>query len=85
MLKKEISAVRDEAIGVDADASRLDDLERLVDAAVAKFGRLDVMVNNSGVEMRTSVLDTTEAQYDRVLSINLKSALTACRRVVCGC
>src|SRR5271155_4226403 len=32
------------------------------------------MVNNAGVETRTSVLDTTEAQYDRVLSINLKSA-----------
>ena len=32
------------------------------------------MVNNAGVETRTSVLDTTEAQYDKVLSINLKSA-----------
>ena len=73
-LEKEISALRDQAIGVDADASRPDDLQRLVDAAVAKFGRLDVMVNNAGVETRTSVLDTTEAQYDRVLSINLKSA-----------
>ena len=73
-LEKEISALRDQAIGVDADASRPDDLQRLVDAAVAKFGRLDVMVNNAGVETRASVLDTTEAQYDRVLSINLKSA-----------
>jgi len=73
-LEKEISALRDQAIGVDADASRPDDLQRLVDAAVAKFGRLDVMVNNAGVETRTTVLDTTEAQYDRVLSINLKSA-----------
>jgi glucose 1-dehydrogenase len=32
------------------------------------------MVNNAGVETRTSVLDTTEAQYDKVLNINLKSA-----------
>src|SRR5271170_7858200 len=73
-LEKEISALRDQAIGVDAYASSPDDLQRLVDAAVAKFGRLDVMVNNAGVETRTTVLDTTEAQYDRVLSINLKSA-----------
>jgi glucose 1-dehydrogenase len=46
----------------------------LVDAAVKAFGRVDIMVNNAGVETRTSVLDTTEAQYDRVLDINLKSA-----------
>ena len=38
------------------------------------FGRLDIMVNNAGIETRTSVLDTTEAQYDKVLDINLKSA-----------
>ena len=38
------------------------------------FGRLDIMVNNAGVETRTSVLDTTEEQYEKVLDINLKSA-----------
>ena len=38
------------------------------------FGRLDIMVNNAGIETRTSVLDTTEAQYEKVLDINLKSA-----------
>ena len=73
-LEREIVALGDQAIGVDADVSRVDELQTLVDAAVAKFGRVDVMVNNAGVETRTSVLDTTEAQYDRVLSINLKSA-----------
>jgi glucose 1-dehydrogenase len=41
---------------------------------VKAFGRLDIMVNNAGVETRTSVLDTTEQQYDKVLQINLKSA-----------
>jgi glucose 1-dehydrogenase len=73
-LEQEIAALGDQAIGVDADASRVEDLQKLVDAAVAKFGRLDIMVNNAGVETRTSVLDTTEAQYDHVLSVNLKSA-----------
>jgi glucose 1-dehydrogenase len=41
---------------------------------VVNFGRVDIMVNNAGVETRTSVLDTTEEQYERVLAINLKSA-----------
>ena len=66
-LEREIASLGDQAIGVEADVSRIEDLQRLVDAAVAKFGRLDIMVNNAGVETRTSVLETTEAQYDKVL------------------
>jgi glucose 1-dehydrogenase len=73
-LEREIVALGANAIGVDADVSRVEDLQKLVAAAVSEFGRIDVMVNNAGVETRTSLLDTTEPQYDRVLSINLKSA-----------
>ena len=73
-LEQQIAKLGDQAIGVKADVSRLADLQKLVDAAVAKFGRLDIMVNNAGIETRTSVVDTTEAQYDKVLAVNLKSA-----------
>ena len=73
-LEKRLLAMGDKSVGVQADVSKVDDLQKLVDAAVKAFGRLDIMVNNAGVETRTSVLDTTEAQYDKVLDINLKSA-----------
>ena len=73
-LEKQVAALGDQAIGVDADVSKVADLQSLMDAAVARFGRVDIMINNAGVETRTSVLDTTEEQYDRVLDINLKSA-----------
>ena len=73
-IEKKIIALGDQAIGVNADVSKVQDLQKLVDAAVKKFGRLDIMVNNAGVETRTSILDTTEAQYEKVLEINLKSA-----------
>jgi glucose 1-dehydrogenase len=73
-LEKKIIALGDQAMGVDADVSKVSDLQHLVDSAVKKFGRVDIMINNAGVETRTSVLDTTEAQYDKVLDINLKSA-----------
>jgi glucose 1-dehydrogenase len=73
-LEKQVAALGDQAVGVDADVSKVADLQKLISAAVKSFGRLDVMVNNAGIETRTSVLDTTEQQYERVLEINLKSA-----------
>jgi glucose 1-dehydrogenase len=73
-LEHQISKLGDQSIGVEADVSKLADLQMLVDKTVSKFGRLDIMVNNAGVETRTSILDTTEDQYDRVMAINLKSA-----------
>jgi glucose 1-dehydrogenase len=73
-LEREICKLGNQSLGVEADVSKLPDLQKLIDAAVGKFGRLDIMVNNAGIETRTSVLDTTETQYDRVMAINLKSA-----------
>jgi len=73
-LEREICKLGNQSVGVEADVSKLADLQKLIDAAVKKFGRLDIMVNNAGIETRTSVLDTTEAQYERVMAINLKSA-----------
>ncbi len=73
-LEKQVAALGGTAIGVKADVSQVADMQALIDAAVAKFGRVDVMVNNAGIETRTSVLETNEDQYDKVMSINLKSA-----------
>ncbi len=73
-LEQQVAALGDQSIGVDADVSKIEDLERLIKAAVDAFGRLDIMVNNAGIETRTSILDTTEGQFDRVMAINLKSA-----------
>ena len=58
----------------DADVSKVDQVQAMVAEAVRRYGRLDVMVNNAGIETRQSLLDTTEADYDRVLGIDLKGA-----------
>jgi glucose 1-dehydrogenase len=73
-LERKVAALGDRVMGVEADVSKVEDLQRLIDATVHAFGRLDVMVNNAGIETRTSILDTSEAQYDKVLAVNLKSA-----------
>jgi glucose 1-dehydrogenase len=73
-LEQQVAKLGGRSIGVEADVSKLADLQKLIDAAVSRFGRVDIMVNNAGVETRTSVLETTEAQYDKVMNVNLKSA-----------
>ena len=73
-LAQRVAAMGDQVMAVEADVGKAADLARLVDGTVRRFGRVDIMVNNAGVETRTSVLETTEAQYDAVLDVNLKSA-----------
>ena len=67
------------ADGLDAHAMVLDvsdvaAIEALVDAVVARFGHLDIWVNNAGIAEPRDFLSITEADYDRVLAINLKGA-----------
>lgn len=62
------------AVGVEADVSRPADLYTMIQKAVDSYGRLDVLVNNAGIETRTSLLETTEADFDKVIAVNLKSS-----------
>jgi glucose 1-dehydrogenase len=73
-LERQVAQLGERAIGVNADVSKVGEMQQLIDQTVAAFGRLDIMVNNAGVETRTSILDTTEAQYGFVMDVNLKSA-----------
>ncbi|WIG60745.1 MAG: Oxidoreductase, short-chain dehydrogenase/reductase family [Ktedonobacterales bacterium] len=59
---------------IQGDVSQVADIQKLIDQTVQAFGRLDIMVNNAGMETRTSVLDTTERQFDLVIGVDLKSA-----------
>lgn len=56
------------------DVGRVEDDYAVIEQAVAKMGRLDVLVNNAGVERRAPFLDVTEADYDLVMNVNLKGA-----------
>jgi glucose 1-dehydrogenase len=70
----EIVTAGGRALTVQGDVSKVADIQNIIDQTVASFGRLDVMVNNAGMETRTSVLDSTEHQFDLVIGVNLKSA-----------
>jgi glucose 1-dehydrogenase len=73
-LEQQVAGLGERAIGVEADVSKVADLQKLIDAAVKAFGRVDIMVNNAGIETRTGILDSTESDFDKVIAINMKSA-----------
>ncbi len=73
-LVRRVEAAGGHAIGVQADVSKADDLHSMVTKAVETYGRLDVLINNAGIETRTSLLDTSEADFEKVIAVNLKSA-----------
>ncbi|HEY2907223.1 MAG TPA: SDR family oxidoreductase [Vicinamibacterales bacterium] len=58
-----------------ADVTRRADVERLKDQAIATFGRVDVWVNNAGRGITRQTLDLTDAEFDEMMAVNVKSAL----------
>jgi 3-oxoacyl-[acyl-carrier protein] reductase len=67
-----------------ADVSDSVQVQAMVGAALAAFGRVDVLVNNAGITMPKGPLETSEAEWDRVLAVNLKSVFLCSRAVVEG-
>jgi 3-oxoacyl-[acyl-carrier protein] reductase len=66
-----------------ADVTKSTEVERLVAAAAARFGRLDVLVNNAGgLLKRAPLAELDDALYDQVLDLNVRSVVGACRAAV---
>src|SRR5581483_5188284 len=60
------------AFAVQADVSKSSEVSRMVEQAVLKFGRLNVLVNNAGIEKESPFLEKTEEEWDRVIAVDLK-------------
>ena len=71
-----------EAVFVRTDVSREEDCVALVAATIARFGRLDVLVNNAAIYPRATLLETTVALWRQIMATNLEGAFVLCREAV---
>ena len=70
------------AMAVEVDVTRPADVERLVHLAVDRFGRIDVLYANAGVGGVGTAADTDEAEWDRVVGVNLTGVWRSCKHVL---
>ncbi len=67
------------AMGEVADVTKPEAVDRLVELAVEKFGKLDIMVNNAGITRDTLILSMTDEQWDVVMNVNLRAVFLGTR------
>ena len=65
-----------------ADVTRAADCEAMVNAAVERYGGVDILDNNVGVSVRADVLEVTEEQWDKVMAVNVKSIVLASKYAI---
>jgi 3-oxoacyl-[acyl-carrier protein] reductase len=68
-----------EAIAVQADVSKPEDVKNLFDQSIAHFGRIDVLVNNAGIMITKTIQETTDEDFDRHFNINVKGVFNTLR------
>ena len=78
---EETRAMGRKALVQPVDATKSGDIKAMTDAAMAAFGRIDVLVNNAGININKSCLDMTEEEWDLVMDTNLKSYFLASQSV----
>ena len=68
---KDAAATLPDAIAVTCDISKADDVARVADTALSKYGRIDILVNNGGgaIYPAKAIVDQTEEEFDRIVNI----------------
>ena len=64
------------------DVTSADDVRGLIDGAVERYGKLDIIFNNAGISMTKPIPDTTEEDFDRIVAINFKGVFLGCKYAI---
>jgi len=79
---REIKAMGRQALPVLADVSSASEVDRLVEETTSAYGRVDILVNNAGIARDQLLLRMTEEEWDKVLTVDLKSVFLCTRAVL---
>lgn len=71
-----------EAYAYEVDVTSKDEIGTMIDDLLKRWGRIDILVNNAGTTQRTTVMDMTEADWDRVIEVNLKGMFLLTKEVL---
>src|SRR5512133_347745 len=81
-LAAQLDSPASRCIYAQADHTRMEDCERVVEAAVQQFGRIDILFNNAGIVTSGTAEDTAEDVWDRTLAINVTAVWHMCKLVI---
>jgi len=79
---REIEKLGSEALAVKTNVANSKEAEELAKAAIKKFGRIDILVNNAGIYPYKPLVEMSEEEWDRVISINLKGVFNCTKAVL---
>jgi 3-oxoacyl-[acyl-carrier protein] reductase len=78
----DVEALGVQALGVQGSVAQAEDVDRLVQETLSRFGKIDILVNNAGTAVMKPLVEQSEADWNKVLDVNLKGVFLCCRRVV---
>ena len=79
---REVEATGRGAMAVKVDVTRLSDVEQMVESALGRFGKIDILINNAGIARDKLILRMTEEDWDAVLDVNLKGTFNCTKAVI---
>src|SRR5207302_543923 len=71
-----------ETLGVKGDVSQFTDCEKLVDASLDKFSRIDILINNAGITRDNLLMRMSDDEWDAVIAVNLKGVFNCTKAVI---
>lgn len=78
-IKKEVEKVGCECLCIQMDVSKKDEFIRSLSESIKNFGHVDVLINGSGINSPSPVLEISEEEWDRIMGVNLKGTLFGCQ------
>lgn len=82
-VSEEAAGLSGQVVGLEGDVTKLEDIDKMVDFAMDKYGRIDVLVNNAGImDNFTPLADVSDELWDRVLNLNLLAPMKLMRKII---